>query len=93
LRCLEEGVVASADDADAASLLGLGFPQSAGGVLRWVETMGVATFVDACGQLAKAHGSRFEPSAWLRRVATEDRALSAWRVQQPRGRMQPRAER
>ena len=29
LRCLEEGVVESADDADAASVLGLGFPKAA----------------------------------------------------------------
>ena len=28
LRCLEEGVIASADDGDAASVLGLGFPEA-----------------------------------------------------------------
>ena len=42
LRCLEEGVIASADDADAASVLGLGFPKRVGGILRWAEDFGLA---------------------------------------------------
>ena len=92
LRCLEEGVVASADDADVASQLGLGFPESAGGVLRWVETMGLDEFVEACDKLALAHGPRFEPSPWLLRVASHHRTLNAWRVQEPGKLMKSGAE-
>ncbi|MEM5381929.1 3-hydroxyacyl-CoA dehydrogenase, partial [Paraburkholderia azotifigens] len=39
-RCLEEGTISSADDADAASVLGLGFPASLGGITSWIETFG-----------------------------------------------------
>jgi 3-hydroxyacyl-CoA dehydrogenase/enoyl-CoA hydratase/3-hydroxybutyryl-CoA epimerase len=85
LRCLEEGVIFSADDADVASTLGLGFPKNTGGVLRWVESMGVDKFVAACDELAGACGPRFEPSAWLREAARRGQALTAWRAREPPG--------
>ena len=83
LRCLEEGVLTSADDADTGSVLGLGFPAASGGVLRWVEDHGLAQFIEACSALATAHGPRFEPSAWLRELAHAGRGLSAWRATHP----------
>lgn len=85
LRCLEEGVIDSADDADTVSLLGLGFPAATGGVLRWVETEGLGRFVDDCAALARAHGARFEPSPWLRHVAQAGQGLAAWRPPQTSG--------
>jgi 3-hydroxyacyl-CoA dehydrogenase/enoyl-CoA hydratase/3-hydroxybutyryl-CoA epimerase len=77
LRRLEEGVVASADDADAASTLGLGYP--AGGVLRAVEAFGLVPFVRLCDRLAAAHGERFAPSPWLRELAAQRQGLAAYR--------------
>ena len=53
LRCLEEGGIASADDADAASVLGLGFPKSVGGVLRWVEDFGLRAIRRCLRQLSR----------------------------------------
>jgi 3-hydroxyacyl-CoA dehydrogenase/enoyl-CoA hydratase/3-hydroxybutyryl-CoA epimerase len=79
LRCLEEGVLASADDADAGSLLGLGYPAATGGVLRSVETEGLDRFVATCDALASDWGDRFRPSAWLRDVGAGGRGLAAWR--------------
>ncbi len=79
LRCLEEGVLTSADDADTGSLLGLGQPASSGGVLRSVETQGLARFVDACDALVSTSGAHFEPSSWLRRVAAAGHGLENWR--------------
>ena len=79
LRCLEEGVLANADDADTASLLGLGFPAATGGVLRWAEGLGLASLVATADRLAAAHGSRFEASAWLRERAGLGQGLQAWR--------------
>jgi hypothetical protein len=38
-RCLEEGVVKSADDVDFALLSGAGFPAFRGGLLRWSRQM------------------------------------------------------
>ena len=79
LRCLEEGVLASAADADTGSLLGLGQPAASGGVLRSVESEGVGRFVAACDELAATSGARFRPSPWLRQVAAAGRGLDAWR--------------
>ena len=84
LRCLEEGVLASADDADTGSLLGLGQPAASGGVLRRVESLGIDRFVVACDDLAATSGARFMPSPWLRQVAAAGRGLDAWR--RPHGR-------
>ncbi len=80
LRCLEEGGVASADDADTASLLGLGFPAASGGLLRWAEDSGLAAGVALCDKLAREHGPRFAPPNWLRAVADSGAGLAAWRA-------------
>lgn len=82
LRCLEEGVLTSADDADTGSLLGLGYPAASGGVLRAVERQGVERFVAASAALAQQHGPRFEPSPWLRDVAARGQGLRRWRTDQ-----------
>ncbi|MBV8103525.1 MAG: 3-hydroxyacyl-CoA dehydrogenase family protein [Hyphomicrobiales bacterium] len=79
LRCLEEGVVASADDADAASVLGLGFSHARGGVLRWAEDFGFGPLVEALDDLSRAHGDRFSPSPWLRALAARAEGLSPYR--------------
>ena len=81
LRCLEENVIASADDADAASLLGLGFPARSGGILHWVEDFGLGAFASACNGLARDHGPRFTPTAWLEVLAGSGMTLAAWRTQ------------
>ncbi|MGO9420764.1 3-hydroxyacyl-CoA dehydrogenase family protein, partial [Roseiarcus sp.] len=79
LRCLEEGVIRNADDADLASVLGLGFPKVLGGVLRWAETFGLLTFVEALDHLAETHGDRFSPSLWLRALASRADGLGPYR--------------
>ncbi len=79
LRCLEQGVIDSADAADTGSLLGLGFPPATGGVLRWAEDFGLPRFVDTCDALAGAHGARFLPSPWLRERAALGSGLAHWR--------------
>jgi len=73
--CLEHGVIETADDADTASLLGLGFPRADGGVLRWAETQGLDRFVATCDALARDAGPRFLPSPWLRERAADGRGL------------------
>ncbi len=44
IRCLEEGVIGSAAEADTALILGLGFPVYRGGACRYVDTRGTASF-------------------------------------------------
>ena len=45
IRCLEEGIVQSAAEADMGLIFGLGFPPFRGGPLRYVDTIGLANFV------------------------------------------------
>ncbi|BFM17569.1 fatty acid oxidation complex subunit alpha FadB [Maricurvus nonylphenolicus] len=45
-RCFEEGIVASAPEADMALLWGLGFPAFRGGLLRWMDELGVKTICE-----------------------------------------------
>ena len=65
LRCLEEGVVRSPDDANLASVLGWGFPESAGGTLAFVEAIGRPEFAERARVLAARYGERFAPPASL----------------------------
>jgi 3-hydroxyacyl-CoA dehydrogenase/enoyl-CoA hydratase/3-hydroxybutyryl-CoA epimerase len=81
LHCLGEGVIASADDGDAASVLGLGFPKRVGGILRWTEDFGLAAFITACDTLARDNGARFAPSRWLRDLAERGEGLAPRRAE------------
>ena len=65
-RCFEEKVVTHPADADIGSIFGLGFPAWTGGVLSFIDTIGIGQFVKDCDRLAKAHGQRFKVSRWLR---------------------------
>ena len=42
VRCLDDGTVESAAEADVGSVVGIGFPRWTGGVLSYVETVGLA---------------------------------------------------
>jgi 3-hydroxyacyl-CoA dehydrogenase/enoyl-CoA hydratase/3-hydroxybutyryl-CoA epimerase len=73
-RCLDEGVLTSAAEADLGSVLGIGFPAWTGGVVSFVETCGAKDFLARARRLSRLHGGRFEPSPWLEAHA---RRLSA----------------
>lgn len=45
-RCLEEGIVDSAAEADMALVYGVGFPPFRGGVFRWIDSIGIQAFVE-----------------------------------------------
>ncbi len=71
VRCLEEGVLTHAADADIGSILGWGFPAWTGGTLSFIETVGVAAFVKNCERLAKRYGVRFKPTRKLKAMARQ----------------------
>jgi 3-hydroxyacyl-CoA dehydrogenase/enoyl-CoA hydratase/3-hydroxybutyryl-CoA epimerase len=76
-RCLDEGVLNDARDADVGALLGWGFPAFRGGPVSHIHRVGVQAFVQACMQLADAHGRRFTPPALLRDMAAQGKAFYA----------------
>ncbi len=45
VRCLDEGIVASAEEADMALLYGIGFPPFRGGALKYADEIGLKTIV------------------------------------------------
>jgi 3-hydroxyacyl-CoA dehydrogenase/enoyl-CoA hydratase/3-hydroxybutyryl-CoA epimerase len=75
VRCLEEGVLTSVADANVGSILGIGFPGWAGGVLQYINGYqgGVAGFTARARELASAYGERFTPPPLLERYAAEGR--------------------
>jgi hypothetical protein len=55
VRCIEEGVVTAAIDADVGAILGWGFPPFLGGPIGQIHSRGIAAFVGDCEQLAVLH--------------------------------------
>ncbi|SLJ99555.1 3-hydroxyacyl-CoA dehydrogenase NAD-binding domain-containing protein [Novosphingobium mathurense] len=70
-RCLDEGVLTSARDADVGAILGWGFATWTGGPASLIDMVGVARFVEECDALAEELGDRFAPPALLRRMAEQ----------------------
>jgi len=69
VRCMDEGVVPYASDADIGSIFGWGFPAYTGGTISFIETVGLKAFVAEADRLAKAYGPRFAVPDSLRSMA------------------------
>ncbi|MBW7836539.1 MAG: enoyl-CoA hydratase/isomerase family protein [Sphingomonadales bacterium] len=69
VRCLEEGVIASAADGDLGSVLGWNYPASVGGALAYIDGIGARRFVECCNVFAERVGARFSPPAVLKDMA------------------------
>ncbi|AEF41097.1 3-hydroxyacyl-CoA dehydrogenase NAD-binding domain-containing protein [Hoyosella subflava] len=67
VRCMEEGVLDSATDANVGSILGIGYPAWTGGVMRFIDQYqgGAAGFVERALVLADKYGDRFSPPQML----------------------------
>jgi 3-hydroxyacyl-CoA dehydrogenase/enoyl-CoA hydratase/3-hydroxybutyryl-CoA epimerase/enoyl-CoA isomerase len=72
IRCLEDGVAASAAELDMAMLLGVGFPQYLGGPLQYADWLGLPQLVSRCEALA-ARGSMYDAPVLLRAMAGSGR--------------------
>jgi len=75
-RCLEEGVLSTAHDANIGSIFGIGFPAWTGGALQFINSVGPAKFVARADELAKKHGARFAPPKLLRDKAARGEQLA-----------------
>ena len=59
-------------EADLVSILGWGFPSYTGGVLSYIDTMGINAFISLCDQLSERTSATFNPSDWLRQRAQDN---------------------
>jgi 3-hydroxyacyl-CoA dehydrogenase/enoyl-CoA hydratase/3-hydroxybutyryl-CoA epimerase len=74
-RCLEEGVLTTAHDANIGSIYGIGFPAWTGGALQFINYVGPAKFVARADALANKYGERFAPPRLLRDRAARGEPL------------------
>ena len=70
VRCLEENIAASATELDMAMINALGFPPFKGGIIRYVDNMGVATFCELSSAMAGL-GPLYQPTNYLLAMATK----------------------
>ena len=69
-RCLEEGIVESAAEADMALVYGVGFPPFRGGIFRWIDQMGISKFVELSDQV-KELGPLYDATETQRQMAAD----------------------
>ena len=70
VRCLEDGIVETAAEADMGLIYGIGFPPFRGGALRYIDSIGVAEFVALADKYAEL-GALYQPTAKLRDMAAK----------------------
>lgn len=68
IRCYEDGIINSAEEADIALLYGIGFPPFRGGAFRYLETMGLKTFIELADKYAHL-GEMYRVTDGLREMA------------------------
>lgn len=68
VRCLEEGVVDTAAEADMGLIYGVGFPPFRGGAIRYLETLGLDNFIAMADQYAHL-GEIYQVTDGLREMA------------------------
>ena len=71
VRCLEEGIIASARDGDIGAIFGIGFPPFLGGPFRYIDTLGAGNLVATLRGYQTLYGERFAPCETLVKMATE----------------------
>lgn len=60
-RCVDEGIVRNARDADIGAIFGIGFPPFLGGPLRYIDKIGAQSIVAQLTQWSEQHGERYTP--------------------------------
>lgn len=70
-RCLDEGIVETAAEADMALVYGTGFPPFRGGVFRWIDFIGAQTFCDMAAKFS-ALGALYQAPESLKAKAANN---------------------
>lgn len=68
VRCLEDGIVKTAIEADMGLVLGIGFPPFRGGALRYIDSIGLSEFCAIADKYADL-GELYHPTEKLRAMA------------------------
>lgn len=68
VRCLEEGVVDTAAEADMGLIYGLGFPPFRGGAIRYLETVGLDNYITMADSFAHL-GELYQVTDGMREMA------------------------
>ncbi|MGB0494721.1 MAG: fatty acid oxidation complex subunit alpha FadB [Kangiellaceae bacterium] len=71
-RCLDEGIVATAEEADMALLFGIGFPPFRGGALKYADEIGLDNII-AMADKYKSLGACYEVPALLKQLAADNK--------------------
>ncbi len=69
VRCYEEGVLRNVPDANIGSIFGIGFAPWTGGVLQYVNFIGLNEFIKRANELTAKFGERFTPPKLLLEMA------------------------
>ena len=73
IRCLEEGVVDTAAEADMGLIYGLGFPPFRGGPIRYLETLGLDSFIAMADKYAHL-GEIYQVTDGMREMAASGKS-------------------
>lgn len=71
VRCVDEKVLTSVRDANIGSIMGIGFPVWTGGILQFINQVGLPAFIERADYLAERHGDRFAIPQLLRDMAKD----------------------
>ncbi len=73
-RVLEEGIVREPSDVDMGLILGIGFPATKGGILRWADATGLGKVSEKLHQYEPL-GPRFRPTEQIRQLAVSGKGF------------------
>lgn len=76
VRCLEEGVLRTVEDANIGSIFGIGYAPWTGGAIQFVNQYGVRAFTERAQELANIYGERFTPPALLLEHAEQEKPFT-----------------
>lgn len=71
VRCLEENVLTSVRDANIGSIMGIGYPVWTGGILQFINHVGLESFIARAEQLHESCGERFKVPPLLKQMAKD----------------------
>lgn len=73
-RCLDEGIVATAEEADMALLFGIGFPPFRGGALKYADEMGLQNII-AMAEKYQSLGACYEVPESLKKMVVDNKTF------------------